>query len=72
MTREIEGDHFHHGSRKYGEVNCVEICRMAAKAFSGRDWHELTLQEKRLVRTLEDAKYIGVNRPSTGFVGSSL
>jgi len=72
MVTEIGGDSLHHGSRKYDNVNCVEVCRMAAKAFSGRDWHELTLQEKRLVRTLEDAKYIGVNRPSTGFVGSSL
>lgn len=73
MSVEVDGiRQMHHGSRIYSDVNAVALGRIASKAFAGRDWHKLNPKEKKLVEALENAGYIKVNIPSTGFVGKIL
>ncbi len=45
---------------------------LAANIFAGRDWHNLTLDERDLVDALEASGYIQKKERPNGFVGRSI
>lgn len=46
-----------------------KIAKIAAKLYSGRDWHKLSQEERGLVKSLEESGLITLNSPANGFVG---
>lgn len=49
--------------------NDAVICKKIASIYAGRDWHKLSMRERELVKDLEEAGWISVNQPPSGFVG---
>jgi len=47
------------------------IIRLTATIYSGKDWHQLTQEERELVGLLQELGYIISNNPDDGFVGKA-
>lgn len=56
----------------YGIINSVELSRKMSLIYENKDWHSLSDNEKTVVEMLQDAGYLGKNKPDTGYVGEAL
>lgn len=57
-------------------MGCVQTneeitCQQVAKIYSGKDWHKLSLEERKLVGDLVQAGWLDENKPANGFVGKA-
>lgn len=46
-----------------------KLCNTLARHYAGKDWHKLSIRERRIVRMLEKNERLSVNNPPDGFVG---
>lgn len=46
------------------------LAREVAREYAGKDWHKLSARQREIVRLLEELRYLRVNKPANGFVGT--
>jgi|13_taG_2_1085334.scaffolds.fasta_scaffold45020_2 hypothetical protein len=50
----------------------IKICKAAAKALAGKDWHRMNRAERELADNLAQEGYLTKPFPANGFIGKAV